>query len=117
MSGPRLIDTAFQVLHPVDGIKPMVAMLPATPSLKQIHEVVDPHLDGGTMEHVAVFYKGGIRDMFVDEHFQAKGLRYNVVATGIYRAGYLAQHPDTDPCTLGAILGPAVLFPSRRVWF
>jgi hypothetical protein len=117
VNGPRLIDTPFQVLHPTDGIKPMAAMLPATPSLEQLHKIIDPHLDDGRMERVTVFYKGGYRDMFVDEEFQAKGLRYNVVATGIYRAGYLAQHPDTDPCTLGAILGPAVLFTGRRVWF
>lgn len=43
-------------------------------------------------------------------------LSRNDEATTIYRAAYMAQHPDHDPEGLPYIAGTAVLF-RDRVWF
>ena len=72
-------------------------------------------LDDAVMEHVAVLYQDRPADMFVDEIGAIKSLPRNEAATAIYRANWLKQHPRTDPESLDAIYGPAVLF-HRIVW-
>lgn len=74
------------------------------------------HFDEPT-EHVAVLYKGHRRDMFVGETsaINDRHIR-NVRATEIYRNNWLTRHPGTDPESLPAISGPAVLFPDDIVW-
>lgn len=73
-------------------------------------------LDGGYAEHVAVLHRGQRTDMFVDGDGIAKGLARNGAATAIYRNNTLTREPGTDPESLPAIFGTAVLC-SRRVWF
>jgi len=94
--------------HPID--------LPQDPGYDRLKALVDPHLDGGRLERVAVLHDGHACDMFVDDESIAKGLPKNRKATAIYRNNWLTQHPEDDPDDLPAIYGPAVLF-SRRVWF
>lgn len=72
-------------------------------------------LDGADYEHVAVLHDGKRADMFVDEESACKGLPRNEAATSVYRCNTLTQRPETDPETLPAIYGPAVLF-DVRVW-
>lgn len=68
-------------------------------------------------EHVAVLWEGGRRDMFVGESSAENGRHIrNIRATEIYRNNWLTQHPGTDPESLPAISGPAVLF-DQIVWF
>jgi len=73
-------------------------------------------LDGGFPEHVAVLHDGKRADMFVDGDGIAKELDRNGAATAIYRNNTLTRAPGTDPESLPAIVGTAVLC-SRRVWF
>lgn len=86
------------------------------PSLEDLRKLIEPHLDGGHLEHLLVLYDGGERDMFVDEEGALKRLPYNPEATLIYRASWLRRHPADDPRSLPAIRGPAVLF-DKRVWY
>lgn len=68
-------------------------------------------------EHVAVLYEGHRRDMFVGETSSINGRHIrNIRATAIYRANVLTRAPGTDPESLSAISGPAVLFPDTIVW-
>lgn len=68
-------------------------------------------------EHVAVLFEGTRRDMFVGETSSINGRHIrNVRATEIYRNNTMTHHPGTDPESLPAISGPAVLFPDFIVW-
>jgi GNAT superfamily N-acetyltransferase len=88
---------------------------PHDPGYDRIRDLIRPLLDGGKLEHVTVLHNGKPADMFVDEDFQDKGLPRNDAATAIYRAYSLKCQPGTDPETLPAIAGPAIIF-ERRVW-
>jgi hypothetical protein len=70
-----------------------------------------PIIGGGCehAEHVAVLFNGKRAHMFVDEMGHHEGLPRNDAATAIYRANWLAQHPDCDPETLPWIAGDAVV--------
>jgi hypothetical protein len=59
---------------------------------------------------------GEIKDMFVDDIAGMKDLPRNELATELYRAEYLANHPDADPEPLPVIYGSAVLF-DEQIWF
>jgi hypothetical protein len=95
---------------------------PSTPGIKEIHAVVDPILgEGEPMEHVSVLHEDKPRDMFVSEtgHMALTTrdpLPVNARATAIYRHNWLTRYPESNPATLPAIAGTAVLF-GRRVWF
>ena len=81
-----------------------------------LRAVVEPMLYGGRLEHVSVLHEGRPTDMFVGEDSAYAGNVRNDKATKIYRANWMDQHPTTDPESLPAIYGPAVLV-DRRVWF
>lgn len=89
---------------------------PEAPGLHRIRSLLRPILDGGDPEHVTVLWKGERTDMFVDEVGGAKGLPYNEVATGIYRAASLRYRPELAESGLPFILGTAILF-DRVVWY
>jgi hypothetical protein len=91
---------------------------PRDPGYDRIKALIEPILGAGNwLEHVAVLHEGQRRDMFVDENGHSKRLPRNEVATEIYRSNWLTQHPGVDPEELPHIVGPAVLFPDRLVWF
>jgi len=112
------MNTTYQVIRPNGGADTVHhADLPQRPGLDLLKSIVLPYLDGARyMERVNVLHAGHYTDMFVDEDGIMKKLPVNEAATAIYRANWLHQHPKTDPSTLPAIYGPAVLF-QRRVWF
>jgi len=86
------------------------------PSLADLKKAILPQLDGAEyFEHVTVLFEGGPADMFVDEIGHRKQLPRNELATAIYRAAWLDEHPTDHPESLPWIAGPAVLF-GRRVW-
>lgn len=87
----------------------------ASPGLTALHDLLRPLLDGGQPEHVTVLWDGRRADMFVDEDGVQKRLPVNVAATAIYRAAWLRRNPGTDPNSMPAIHGTAVLF-ERIVW-
>jgi hypothetical protein len=70
------------------------------------------------IEHVPILVDGERRDMFVDEGGLLKGLLRNDSATGIYQAAVSnAEHPELNMSDAAWMVGVAVLFPGRRVWF
>ena len=91
------------------------------PALSRMRSLIEPLLGNNYMEHISVLYLGHMRDMFVAEEGKLHGMRYNERATEIYHNLLLKHHEGpypTDPkATLGIIVGVAVLFPDRRVWF
>lgn len=95
---------------------------PDDPGYDRIRTLVEPLLGADEpLEHVAVLYNGERRDMFVSELgnvvLTTRGpLPVNTVATTIYRANWLNRHPETDPDSMSAIHGVAVLFTDREVW-
>ena len=64
----------------------------------------------------AVLHEGRPTDMCVGEDSAYIGNIRNDDATKIYRANWMSQHPKTDPESLPAVYGPAVLV-DRRVWW
>lgn len=124
----RLVGGAVYVYRP-DQPEPQIsnARMPPKPSLRDIKIVVLPLLDRGDgvprdLEHVSVLFQGERADMFVDEVGVNDGLPRNDLATDIYRANWISQHPanalraNFDPESLPHIAGTAVLFRGRRVW-
>lgn len=68
-------------------------------------------------ERVRVLYEGEYRDMFVGETSAVNGRHIrNIRATEIYRNNTLLNVPNTDPESLPAISGPAIIFPDHQVW-
>lgn len=108
--------TTLTILRP--GAEPVTEthVLDPKPGLPRLRELVEPHLNGGRLERVAVLHDGLYTDMFVHEEGHAAGLPRNEAATEIYRANWLSRNPGGDPESVPWIAGTAVLF-SRRVWF
>nr|WP_258045667.1 hypothetical protein [Mesorhizobium sp. NBSH29] len=99
---------------PVIGAKKEVWLeMKSSPTLSELRVVVEPYLDGQGLERVRVLDCETYKDMFVGDD-SGGGIR-NVRATEIYRNNWLTHNPGTDPESLPAIAGPAVLF-HRRVW-
>ena len=91
--------------------------LPAIPTTAELRAVVEPLLDGGAMDRMAVWDGMMFVDMFVDRNAAAKQLPLNQRATEIARAEALAFHKPTPLAdTLPAVHGPAVVF-ARPVYF
>jgi hypothetical protein len=117
-----LIDTFYRVITPSDSpLMRLCVRWPREPGYDLVRAVVEPHLGGEPLEHIAVLHNGARRDMFVSELgtialTTRPPLPRNERATAIYRAAWLARHPECDPESLAWIAGPAVLF-ERRVWF
>lgn len=69
------------------------------------------------IERVNVLYLGEYRDMFIGATSSINGRHIrNIRATAIYRNNVLSNVPGTDPESLPAISGPAVIFPDYQVW-
>jgi len=110
--------TQYFVIPEIGENRVYHAHISPRPSLAMLKATIEEHLDGERLEHVAVLWEGERRDMFVGERSSINGrMIRNIRATAIYRNNTLTQRPETDPETLPAISGPAVLFPDRRVWF
>lgn len=111
----------YRILFPDGTSRGGAEIMSDPPTLQEIHKAVMPHLDGAShCEHVTVQHPTKEpdvprADMFVDEMGVGRGLPRNDAATKIYRAAWLSTHPGTDPETLPAIYGPAVLF-DTQVW-
>jgi hypothetical protein len=108
--------TTFTILHADGSSETRSAELAAEPGFDALDQLLRPLLDGGDLEHVNVFHDGRYTDMFVDEIGMLKGLPRNEAATAIYRNNTLVHVPGTNPESLPAIYGTAVLF-NRKVWF
>ena len=105
------MQTIIQIFRPGQPVeKRSVEFKGDKPSYANLKAVIKPLLDGAGLEHVAVLWNGGRRDMFVDECGQLKGLPRNDEATKVYRNNWLTQHPKTDPEAMPWIAGPAILF-------
>jgi hypothetical protein len=126
MADEKNVATRWVVIPASDApLQTFTAELPDSPSLKALHEIIDPLLNGGDLEHVNVLaaFDPGAEvqhlDMFVDEIGIVKGLPRNDRATVIYRQatmlGRTGIPAPVDPETLDFIAGTAVLF-DRRVW-
>jgi hypothetical protein len=121
VSDPPLIKTEYTIYR-TDGARERGAVdWPESPSLKQIHALLDPIIEG-PIEHVLVLNPATVEvsaaDMFVDEmgHVREGGPKSrNDAATVLYRANWLRQNPGTDPESLPWIAGAAVLF-DRIIW-
>jgi hypothetical protein len=109
-----MLSTTVSIFMPDGAIIVAEFPLPDRPGLERIREIVEPHLNGGEMERVAVLHEGGPCDMFVDETGHIKRLKPNPNATAIYHAASKARGLNTSRAPI--IVGPAVLF-HRRVWF
>lgn len=108
------IETTWTVIPVIGASTTETLIMFSKPSLKDLRELVEPHLEGQKLERVRVFVDGAYADMFVGEN-SAGGIR-NVRATEIYRNNWLTHNPGTDPESLPAISGPAVLV-DRVIWF
>jgi hypothetical protein len=108
------ISTTYTVYQPDGGSYKGAVMWPNEPGYICIRDLVEPILKAD-LEHVTVLYKDKRADMFVDDTGSLKRLPVNKAATAIYRAAYLRRHPKTDPETMPAIHGAAILF-DRIVW-
>jgi hypothetical protein len=117
----ELIETPFLILRADNTSLDSSIKWPREPWCDLIRQLIEPLLDGESLEHVSVLYDGMRRDLFVSElgHLELTSrppLPRNDRATTIYRAAWLSRHPDTDPEEMPWIAGTAVLF-LRRVWF
>lgn len=98
---------------------------PRDPGRDRIEALVEMLLDEQSREppeHVSVLHNGERCDMFVSEIGHRaltwrEPLPINEAATRIYRNNWLTYRPGTDPESLPAIAGTAILFPDRQVWF
>lgn len=109
------MDTTFLIMRPGRETETQTADLPLEPGYDRLKQLIRPLLDGHDLEHVTVLYGDRRADMFVDEMGGCKGLPVNDAATAIYRAAAMRREPDTDPDSLPAIFGTAILF-ERIVW-
>jgi hypothetical protein len=114
--------------------------LPEPPSYRDLDRVLRPLLDGGDLEHVLVYTgaepflgEHAYRDMFVDEEGHekvfrpaadgsavrdraGKNLPRNEAATALNLRNCRMHEPEKPDDPDYFIVGPAVLFPDRRVW-
>jgi hypothetical protein len=107
--------TTILIMRPGTDSEVIIVDLPEQPGYHELRNLLTPLLDGGDLEHVSVLHGTQRADMFVDDEGVRKQLPRNDTATRIYRNNWLTEHPGTDPESLPAIHGPAILF-SRIVW-
>lgn len=103
--------TRYQII-PIEGeIEHKEVDWPKEPGYNCFKTLLGPIFNPHYWEHVTVINDLGERgDMFVNEIGRIIGLEINERATGIYaRASRFGVVPP--------IVGPAVYFPDRRVWF
>lgn len=116
----RLFPTRYLVIT-ADGFRSEhEVQWPYEPGYKLLSATILPHLravrPGAHLEHVGVLFEGMPADMFVDDMGAVVELAVNPEATKIYRTAWLGRYPLTNPETMHAIYGPAIVF-RRRVWF
>lgn len=134
--------TKLRVMRPGEPGREVFAELPERPSYRELDALLRPLLDGGDLEHVLVYCgeepwlgEAGYRDMFVDDEGHAqlfelaadgvtatrtrpgKSLPRNAAATALYLRNVRLHEPTKPDDPDYFIVGPAVLFPERRVWF
>ena len=104
------MNTVYHVYEP-GKLKPIVGAVdwPKKPTYDDIKALTRQHIDGW-LEHVTVLFEGKRCDMLVDEEGLLKHLPLNEAATRIYwtMSGATSGSP---------IVGTAILFPERRIWF
>lgn len=85
--------------------------LPLRSSLKQLRDVVWPHLgEGVTIEFVTLRLAGVMFTMIIDEDGIGKDLPVNVVATRMYRESLMQAGHKAETLTHTVIVGTAILF-------
>jgi hypothetical protein len=118
------MNTKMIIMRPGEPSEEREVDLAPQPTLRELDAVLRPQLDGGDLEHVLVYAadvpflgKRGYRDMFVDEVGHRKNLPRNEAATELYCRNVRLHEPEKldDPDYF--IVGPAVFFPDRRIWF
>jgi hypothetical protein len=112
------METTYHIIRANGSpIEVVTINLPEDPGYVALRDIVRPVIgERRDMERVAVLYEDRPTDMFVDDVGALCQMPVNARASAIYRANWLKQHPGTDPDSLPAIHGDAVLF-LRRVWF
>lgn len=114
------MDTLFWLIEPTGHIETGSKDLPAKPGYADL-KFIAPLIRARHFEHVTILYNGERRDMFVDELGLLEDRPYNPLATMLYRQNTmvrcLAQGQKLLPSEIGHIVGPAVFFPTRQVWF
>jgi hypothetical protein len=112
--------TPYQVILPKDqhlAREAETIELEDEPTYTELKAVIQPIIGSNRyFEHVRVWFKNAYTDMFVDDMGAMTNLPTNEVATRIYHANMLRQHPNADTSDWPKIHGPAVLF-HRQVWF
>lgn len=110
-----MINTKFTILR-TDGTEEVrTERMNAMPGYMVLQVLLRPILACEWVERVKVLHNGKRTDLFVDEVSFLRKLPRNEKATAIYRNAVLTADPSTDPESLAAIHGDAVLF-SRVVW-
>lgn len=100
----------YQVI-PADQVRPIhrgEALISEEPG--SLERVARQYLDGGSAIRGEVIINGRVYGMYIDALCHLKDLPRNELATALYRAEYLAEHPEIGPESLPFIAGPAVLF-------
>lgn len=109
--------TTYTVYRPGQDPVETAIDMGAEPGYAELKALITPLLDGEPLEHVHVLLTDGTRSsMFVDECGRNRGLQRNEAATRIYRNNVMTNQPETQPESMPAIYGPAIVF-SRRMWF
>lgn len=108
--------TRYWVIQPDGHQVQHSADLPVEPDYEDLLPILHTHLADGKAERVLVKWQDKRVDMFVDEDGLRKNLPRNDIATAVYRANFLRNHPTDNPEALSFIRGTAILF-ERRVWF
>jgi hypothetical protein len=115
------MNTGYRVLYPDGAVLHAAINWPDKPCRSQVEFLVEEILGPGEVAlHVEM--PDDRRDMFVSAlgHLRlndddSDGVPFNPIATSIYRANLMRARPGTDPETVPAIVGTAVVF-DRVVW-
>lgn len=116
-----MMKTSYTIIRVGTEPEQVETELPDYPGYDKIKRIIGPLIGFEPLEHVAVLHDGERTDMFVSELGSLAlttrpPLPRNEAATAIYRNNWLTRNPGTDPESMPAIYGTAILF-DRRVWF
>jgi len=114
------MDTLYWLIQPTGHIETGSKDLAKQPSFNEF-AFIAPLLRCAHFEHVSVLFEGEPRDMFVDEVGALTSRPINPLATVLYHQNTMWRHLSVGhplkPGDLTSIHGPAIFFPTRRVWF